>query len=345
MEVLIIKLGALGDVLRTTPLLSGLRKKYPAAKITWIVDKNHQAVLRHNPQIQECLAIQEISPREIAKRRFDLAINLDKEDEALGLISKIDATQKRGFGKDLSGHLCPLDPLSDYAYQLGVDDHLKFSENRKTYQQISFEQVGLKFGGEEYVLELDGGTIRESRKFLYVLGVPIEARSAPVVGLNTGSGNRFAGKKLPTETYLRLIEKFTQELGATVLLLGGDEEVKRNREIEQRSRFPVINTGSQPILFFSGVVKHCDLVVSGDTTAMHVAIAMKVPVAAYFASTCAVEIELYGRGKKIVSTIDCSPCYKKICPIDEQCMKDMKADEIFAASREVLGGRVNWLAG
>lgn len=336
MDILIIKLGALGDVLRTTPLLTGLLKKYPKANITWIVDKDHKAILQSNPQIHRCLAPGELSPKEIGKLHFDLAINLDKEEEALSLMSTLNAVQTRGFGMDRMGRLCPVDALSDYAYQLGVDDHLKFSENRKSYQQICFEQVGLKFDGEEYLLDLDKETIQASRKHLYVLGVPIDARSGPVIGLNTGSGKRFAGKKLPPETYLQLIERFVRELNATVLLLGGDDEIKRNREIERCCSVPVVNTGSYPILFFAGMVRLCDLVISGDTTAMHIAIAMKVPVVAYFASTCAVEIELYGRGKKIVSSIDCSPCYKKICPIDEQCMKDMTADEIFQAAKEVL---------
>ena len=81
--------------------------------------------------------------------------------------------------------------------------------------------------------------------------------------------------------------------------------------------------------------------VTGDTTAMHIAIAVKTPVLAYFASTCAQEIELYGRGKKVVSGIACTPCYKKICPIDEQCMKDMKDEPLFREAKSLLARHAN----
>ena len=103
-------------------------------------------------------------------------------------------------------------------------------------------------------------------------------------------------------------------------------------------------TGSHSIKIFAAIVKTCDLVVTGDTTAMHIAIAVKTPVVAYFASTCAAEIELYGRGRKVVSSISCAPCYKKICPIDEQCMKDMRAEEIFNEAkilREQYAARIS----
>ena len=98
----------------------------------------------------------------------------------------------------------------------------------------------------------------------------------------------------------------------------------------------MVDTGSHPIRRFAAIVRACDLIVTGDTTALHMAIAVKTPVVAYFASTCAQEIEMYGRGHKIVSGISCAPCYKKICPIDEQCMKDMSVRQILNETKEWL---------
>ena len=73
---------------------------------------------------------------------------------------------------------------------------------------------------------------------------------------------------------------------------------------------------------------------------MHVAIAMKVPVVAFFGSTCAAEIELYGRGRKIVSAIECAPCYLRDCPIGERCMSELEPGVIVDACREALGSSV-----
>lgn len=336
MKILIIKLGAMGDVLRTTPLLTAIKKQYPRSKISWLVDPRCEEVLKGNPLIDVLIAYSEKNLVGLEKEHFDWVVNLDKDEEALSAVMRIPADEKRGFGRSDSGMLCPLDARSDYAYRLGVDDELKFRKNKKTYQEISFEQVGFCFCKEEYVFSVSREEILVARAHLKKMGVHLNGHRPPIVGLNTGSGARFAGKKLPVPTILEIARKFSVEEKAMIFLLGGKDEIERNREIERLSEFPVVNTGSHPIKEFAAIVRECDLVISGDTTAMHIAIAVKVPVVAYFASTCAAEIELYGRGRKIISSLSCAPCYLKNCPIDEQCMKDMTAEQIFEAGKKIL---------
>ena len=333
MKILLVKLGALGDVLRTTPLLEGLRKKYGACNVTWLVEGRHRSVLERNPLIKRLQSLE--SDRDWKKDDYDLVINLDKEPEALDAFMEARGAQKKGFGRDAKGQLCAADGESDYAYRLGTDDELKFRLNQKSYQEISFEQVGLRFQKEEYQFSPDAGDRSRAGKALAARGFILK-KGARIVGINTGSGTRFAGKRLPIESYKSLAEKLANELGATVFLLGGQDEIERNAWIAKNTRVPVIDTGSHPIPVFAGIVGACDLVITGDTTALHIAIAMKTPVLSYFASTCAPEIELYGRGRKIVSSIECAPCYKKICPIDEQCMKDMDVDLFVRNADEML---------
>ena len=86
-----------------------------------------------------------------------------------------------------------------------------------------------------------------------------------------------------------------------------------------------------PLPTFAGVVAACDLVVTGDTLGMHLAIAGRVPVVALFGSTCATEIELYGRGEKIVTPIDCHPCYRRSCDIRPSCQDLIEPDTVHAA--------------
>ncbi len=336
-KILLVKLGALGDVLRTTPLLTALKKKYPGCHITWVVDPAHADILGGIGLIDRLLTYSSETLSMLKRESFDLAVNLDKEPEALDCLAAAKASKKMGFARDAAGKLCAADALSDYAYRLGIDDDLKFRKNQKSYQEISFEQVGLSFAGEDYLFALDSGSAAAADGILSQSGADLGGRG-PVIGLNTGAGRRFAGKKLPITTYVELVRRFCDELGATVLLLGGHDEIERNRQIQQMCSRPVVNTGSHSIRCFAALVKGCDLVVSGDTTALHIAIAMKVPVVVHFASTCSAEIELYGRGSKIISSISCAPCYKRDCPIDEQCMKDVRADEIFSAVRARLEG-------
>ncbi len=335
MKILLVKLGALGDVLRTTPLLEGLRKTHPQCHITWLVDPRNRAVLERNPRINR---LESLAPgnQDWNKLRYDVVINLDKEPEALEALENTKASLKMGFGRTRDGKVCPVNALSEYAYRLGVDDDLKFRINKKTYQEISFEQVGLRFQKEEYSFFPDTASLAKAEGALRERGFDPGSKKTRVIGINTGSGNRFAGKKLPREHLVSLAKKLHEDLGAVVFLLGGEDEVERNRWIAKNSAVPVVDTGSHPIEIFSGIVNACDLVITGDTTAMHVAIAGKVPVVAYFASTCAAEIELYGRGRKIVSTIVCSPCYKRDCPIDEQCMQELDMDLLARNAKEVL---------
>ena len=62
------------------------------------------------------------------------------------------------------------------------------------------------------------------------------------------------------------------------------------------------------------------------------------PVVTFFGSTCAPEIELYGRGSKLVSKLPCAPCYKRDCPNHEKeaCMTEMRPDAIFAEAKRIL---------
>jgi heptosyltransferase-2 len=329
MNILLIKLGALGDVLRTTPLLTALKKKYPDSEITWIVDASHREILEGNPWINRLMDSSAKTDQWLKTAQFDLAINLDKEPEATGFMASAKALKKMGFICDAKRQLAPADSLSEYAYRLGIDDDLKFRKNKKTYQEISFEQLGLSFCQEEYLLSLGHADVARARDVLKALGADPAVLPRPIVGLNTGSGTRFAGKKLPPSTYAKIAEMLHEKLKATIFLLGGEDERESNHVIAQKARCPTLLTGSHSIKTFAALVKVCDLVVTGDTTAMHIAIAVQTPVVAYFASTCAGEIELYGRGRKVISGISCAPCYKKICPIDEQCMKEMAAENIF----------------
>jgi heptosyltransferase II len=61
---------------------------------------------------------------------------------------------------------------------------------------------------------------------------------------------------------------------------------------------------------------------------MHIAIALKKQVVAWFGPTCAHEIELYGRGEKIVSDFSCSPCWNRNCNKQVKCNDALDLSQI-----------------
>ncbi len=70
--------------------------------------------------------------------------------------------------------------------------------------------------------------------------------------------------------------------------------------------------------------------------ALHIAIALGVPAVAVFGPTVPQEIDLFGRGRKVVSRLECAPCYRRSCDRSPSCMDAVPADEVLAALRDAL---------
>ena len=341
-RILIVKLGATGDVLRTTPLLRPLKERYPNSHITWIVDAISAPLLRQNPFIDKILTPGFDTLSRLQVEEFDVLYCLDKVEAATSLGMLARAKKKLGFALTPQGTLSIFNPEAEFALHLGVSDNLKFRVNQKSYQQVVFEAVGLPYNRERYVLELEHEARVWSAGWLAAQGVQPRSEGGPIIGLNTGAGTGFAGKAWRVEKWAALARLVRSELKGQVLLLGGPQERERNLEIAGRVSDSIVDTGtSNTLQQFCALVDSCDAIVTGDTTGMHIAIALQKPVVALFGSTCAQEIDLYDRGEKIVTGVDCAPCYLKKCPIGEICLDDIRLDEVFSAvQRQILVGAV-----
>ena len=337
-RILIIKLGATGDVLRTTPLLRALRAKFPTAHITWLVEPISAPLLKNNPLIDKILVPGFDTLARLQVEKYDLLFCLDKVDAATAVAMQVQAREKRGFGMSDDGNLAIFNPQAQEAMILGLSDDWKFRHNQKPYQQIVFEAVGFPFQRERYVLELEPASRERARNWAQERHL-----NGPLIGLNTGAGTGFAGKAWRTASWAQLARRATTELGALVLLLGGPSEREKNREIAALAGECALDSGTENSLpDFCALVDLCDAVVTGDTTGMHIAIALEKPVVVLFGSTCPQEIDLYGRGEKLVAPVDCAPCYLKKCPIGEVCMDALTVEDVFEAlKRQMAEGQTD----
>ena len=328
-RVLVLKVAALGDVLRTTPLLGPLR-----AHVTWVVGEAARPLLEGHPRIARLWTPGYETSERLRRERFDLVLSLDKDPYTTSLATAVRADEHRGFGRDDHGSLVPLHPASQYAYDLGLSDELKFQRNTKTYQEIVFELCGLEWKRQEYDVPI-ADALRERGRT--VLEAALRGGEAgPRVGFNTGAGSVFANKAWTVDAYAELARRLRGE-GCRVALLGGPDERARNAEIARRSEGAAVDTGADHSLpEFAGLLGACDLVVTGDTLGMHLAIAARVPVVVLFGSTCPQEIELYGRGEKVVTPIECHPCYRKTCDITPSCQDRIGVDVVHAAVQRTL---------
>ena len=149
------------------------------------------------------------------------------------------------------------------------------------------------------------------------MGVDLER---PVVGLNTGAGGRWPLKQWRENGYLELIERLSR-YDVQFLLLGGPSEQARNEALKGASRIRLFDPGcANPVRHFAALLGHCDVVVTGDTLAMHLALALRRRTVVIFGPTSADEIELYGLGEKVVPDMSCVSCYKTSCDFVPNCM-------------------------
>jgi ADP-heptose:LPS heptosyltransferase len=291
-------------------------------------------LLRHNAAIDRLWPDGPLVTRRLWSETFDLAICLDKEPAATAAMSVCRAGRKLGFGQDAGGNLVALNPEADYALALGHSDELKFRLNEKSYQEIIYEALGREFGGEEYVLERTPEEKRETAAWREGLGL---LNGETAIGLNTGAGEVFATKRLAPEQTAALARELGRRGLGKVLLLGGPGEEERNRVIRELAGRAVIDTGCHnPLRSFISLVDACDALVTVDTLAMHLGIALQKKVVALFGPTCHQEVELYGRGVKLVTGYECSPCYRQTCPYRDYCMEDLTVESIVKAVEGVL---------
>jgi heptosyltransferase-2 len=292
-------------------------------------------MLRGIPQIDRLLPYTQETVLQLETESFDEVYCFDKEPKATALVMRIQADRKAGFGMSRFGNVIPLNKASEYTYQLGIDDNLKFRINTKTYPELIYECAGIPYTDPQpYLLPDLSPEVEEAGARLLEQGVkPTDLK----IGLNTGAGDIFATKKWSEEGYIQLADRMSRELGAKILLLGGPGEVERNRRIETAAHVPVINTGcDNPIRKFAGIVGNCSLMITGDTLAMHLAIGQEIPVVVLLGPTCHQEIELYGRGAKIVSEFACSPCYRSTCANSVNCMNAISVETVFNTASELL---------
>jgi heptosyltransferase-2 len=106
-RILIIKLDAIGDVLRTTALLPALAEAHPRASITWITRREARPLLQGNPYISEILDYGEDALLQLRVRAFDRVINLDAGKTSAALASAANASRKDGFILDARGYVQP----------------------------------------------------------------------------------------------------------------------------------------------------------------------------------------------------------------------------------------------
>ena len=266
LNTLIIKLGAMGDVLRTTPLLRAIN-----GNVYWITQKECIPLLMAGNNLKKIIDV-DYAKRELRNMSFDLVMCLDDDIKAAELVTKFNSGSLIGSFVDVSGKVSYTDSSKEWfdmglISKLGKEkaDDLK-KRNSKTYQEIIFGMIGKEFKGEEYIINFDGKLKRNKKKEEMLIG--IEGRS---------------DKRWPAKQW----NKYDQL----------DEVLRRDglrvRFFQQREK---INE-------YINDLSECDLIITGDTLALHVSLVLGIKSVSIFTCTSPAEIYDYGRTVKIISPL------------------------------------------
>lgn len=343
--ILIVKTGALGDVLRTTSILPGLRAAHPDAEIVWVTAPAARELLELNDEVDELLCVDPKDAAavdalvvELEEDEWDWVISLDDEQPLCELATKLGKAKLSGAHVDARGervYSADTAPWFDMGLLSvhGKDeaDRLKVA-NTRSHPEIYAAMLGIEMGSPEFELPIE--SFERAAKFARERGlVEIET----LIGLNTGAGGRWTSKALPEDVVIELAGEIAGALpGKTAfLVLGGPDERERNARLLaglESAGLVGVDAGADNSLYdFGALVDLCDLLITSDSLALHVGVAREVPIVAFFAPTSEAEIELYGLGEKVRST---APDYCSYKPDADN--RTLTAERLAAAVFRVL---------
>jgi len=341
MKILIIKLGARGDVLRTTSILPSLKNQYKDSEIWWVTEKKSLPLL-NNSYVDFAFGYNKKTVENLHRKEFDLVLNLDEDYEACSLASKLKKKKLLGFYLK-SGKITPT-KSARYYFDMSVlgekpkNDELK-KKNGKTYHQLIHDICEVEPHNSNILLNLDKKQEDFSSEFMRRYNIGSDNL---VIGLNTGSGERWFSKRWSVENTAKLAELLYNSLKCKIILFGGPDEIERNDEIISKSNVPIINTGCGNNLFeFPALVNICNLIVTSDSLGLHIALALKRKVVVLFGPTSVSEIETYALGEKLFPLKKVCCFYKNECYSTPRCIDTIKPKNVFDTVKKLLNQKIS----
>lgn len=351
-----MRAGAHGDILMGTPLLAALRRTWPEAHLTWIVERSEQASIDANPYIDEVvvwesaywkkmlrrglyplwLARALAFQRELRRRRYDIYISFQPEEWPL-LVRGVNAPTTVGI----------FDTFRRYYRATRSSRHTRLYTHAYAYPNLPPHRI------DQYLLTLDAlglpaadkhmsiGFTQEDAaaadRFLSEQGVRGDESFVVLAPMTT-----WPSKCWPAERYAALGDRLAEESGQRVILIGAAKERPAIEEVVGHMTVPAINAaGAFAFRQMVALLSRASLVVSGDTGPMHVAAALRTPYLALFGSTSP---DWYGPvtgpGRHLSHPVPCGPCDQKFCPITGEnhllCQRLITVSEVYEAAQTLL---------
>lgn len=324
-----------GDVIMSTPILMDLRKAFPDADITAMCRSPMGELLQEFPDIDEIFCFTKSSRlvrrnekknimEKLKNGKYDLGVILPNTFSSAWWFWQGEVKYRIGYNSAKRGFLLthPIDVPADIQKQ-----HLI-----STYKNL-LSVLGIPLSNTLPKLYLKEQEVEQAKLLLSQHGVRAHHR---IVGINPGAAYGSAKCWLP-ERFREVTTRLLENKDIVVVYFGDLITAKLVKEICQGLSPRVINmAGLTSLRELACLISLCDVLLTNDSGPMHIAGAFNTPVVALFGSTSSVMTGPWQNGKVIQKQVSCSPCYRRVCPIDFRCMKQIQVNEVMIAIMRAL---------
>jgi ADP-heptose:LPS heptosyltransferase len=335
-RVLIILLGAIGDVVRALPLLGRIRRAWPAAYLAWAVEPKSQAVLEGHPWVDELIVYNRrraplsFLPFLVRVRagHFDLTLDLQRHLKS-GVVAMASGARMRvGFDRSNGKEFNHLFSTRQIAPQPRM--RLKVMQ----YQGFA-DALGLAPGPIEFGLV--SSDAERARAAATLQGAP-RPLLAVILGSSWPSRIYFPDSIAAVIREMAMARDGSPALFPVLIGSGRDEVALANQVIANLAGAPVLNlAGRTSLRDLVAIFAECAAAFGPDSGPMHIAAAAGCPVVSLWGATAPERSAPWGFADLALSgAIPCHPCYLRECPIGRECMRRIAPAEVAAAIRRAL---------
>ncbi len=332
-NILIIKLRYLGDVLLATPVITQLRRAFPQAKLTMLVNRGTEDVVKRNQFLDEVLVLEKrvLTSQvdfclELWRRGFDCVIDLTDGDRSAFLSWITRAPVRVGFNQEQRFRGSAYTKI---AVPEPGDVH-RIERDLSALRELGLApEIGLP------VLSLAPEDEEAGQRILAECGV--ESGRSQIVMLQPGA--RYWFKAWPVDRFVELANRLSASHGCQMLVGGGSDEKNLADAIAAQARGKVISlAGRTTVLQYAAILKRCALFVGNDAGPMHMAAALGIPVLGLFGPSNPDEWGPRSEtSRTIYKGLDCRQCFHPTCERGElSCMRQISIDEVFEAAVQLL---------
>jgi heptosyltransferase I len=363
-KILLIKLSAVGDVIHTLPVLNKLRRRYPNARIDWLVTPAIGELLRHHPAITNVIEFSRkdwsepwrLTPfinyarlaAELRRTRYDLVVDMHGQFRTAVFVRATGAPVRIGFDRpragvwDASPRKFP-EETRKHAWQgaregswLAYTDHISVP-TLDLHAVDRYLSVGPLLGLDNEPADFSFPIPPEATKRIEALMDYYGAAGKKLAVL--APGTIWETKEWRREGFAAVARHFLQK-GFAAVLIGSNRERAVCEDVARLAPDVINLAGETTLSELAALVRRSAISITNDSGPMHLAVAVDRPVVSIFGPTDPVWIGPYGRPDAVLQAkLSCSPCYLRVlsrCPNDHACMKDISAEAVIERAENIL---------